>query len=346
MLGGTGLKVSAVSFGFWATYGVKEGVDKCVEVMRICRKAGINLFDNAEAYGKENGDAELIMGEAYQRLLKEDPILWRRTDVCFTTKIFWGGKGVNEKGLSRKHVMEGMKHSLKRLEMDYVDVVFCHRFDRLTSTEEVVRAFSDLVRSGKALYWGTSEWSAAQITEAFWVAKTEGLVPPVAEQPQYNLFHRERFEKEYSWIYRNPYNMGTTIWSPLASGILTGKYNEGIPAGSRMGTESYEWLRKKFESDKDRQIEIVQKLQKYAEEKLKTTVTCLAIAWCLKNKNVSTVLLGATSEKQIIENLKSLEVARKMTKQNMKEIDELVGNKPQEEGGDWGRSIEKTIETD
>jgi len=323
---------------------VKEGVDKCVEVMRICRKAGINFFDNAEAYGKENGDAEIIMGEAYQRLLKEDPILWRRSDVCFTTKIFWGGKGVNEKGLSRKHVMEGFNQSLKRLNVDYVDVVFCHRFDVLTGTEEVVRAFSDLVQSGKALYWGTSEWTAAQITEAYWVAKTEGLVPPIAEQPQYNLFNRERLEKEYLWVFKSPYKMGTTIWSPLASGVLTGKYNEGIPSESRFGVESYEWLRKKFEKEKEPQIQVVRKLQTYAQEKLNTTVTCLAIAWCLKNKNVSTVLLGATSEKQIIENLKSLEVAKKLTKVHMAEIDEIVGNKPKQET-DYGRTLEKIIET-
>ncbi|ETO22370.1 hypothetical protein RFI_14829 [Reticulomyxa filosa] len=192
LLGGTGLKVSALSFGFWATDDIikiikmlkkitkkkkKKGVDKCVEVMRVCRKGGINFFDNAEVK-----DAEIIMGQAYERLLKEDSTLWRRSDVCFTTKIFWGGKGQNEKGLSRKHIMEGMKQSLKRLNMDYVDVVFCHRFDPLTSTKEVVRAFTDIIRSGKALYWGTSEWTAAQITEAFWVAKLEGLIPPIAEQ--------------------------------------------------------------------------------------------------------------------------------------------------------------------
>lgn len=312
--------------------------------MQVCRKAGINLFDNAEAYGTENGDAEIIMGEAYERLLKEDATLWRRTDVCFTTKLFWCGKGQNEKGLSRKHVMEGMSNSLKRLKMEYVDIVFCHRFDPLTSTKEVVRAFSDVIRSGKALYWGTSEWSAAQITEAFWVAKTEGLIPPVAEQPQYNLFCRERVEKEYLWIYKAPYRFGTTIWSPLASGVLTGKYNAGIPEGSRMGLESYSWLRKLFETGKEQKIEQVKALQKYAEEKFNTTSTCLAIAWCLKNKHVSTVLLGATTVEQITENLKALDVARKLTKTHMAEIDDIFKNKPAPDN-DWGRSVESTIET-
>jgi len=312
LLGGTGLKVSTLSFGFWATFGVKEGLDRCVSIMRICRNAGINFFDNAEAYGANNGDAELIMGQALQILKKEDPEKWRRTDIVISTKLFWGGSGQNEKGLSRKHVIEGMKASLKRLQLDYVDIVFCHRADLLAPTEEVVRAMSDVVTSGQALYWGTSEWTAQQYTEAYWIAKTENLVPPIAEQPEYNMFKRERFEKEYFRLYKAPYKMGTTIWSPLKSGILTGKYNKEIPKGSRFDEKGYEFLKDRFEKEKEELIPKVEKLTEYAKKNFNTSVSCLAIAWCVKNRNVSTVLLGATKEEQIQENLKSLEVAKKL----------------------------------
>lgn len=338
MLGGTGLKVSTLSFGFWATYGVKEGVDRCIKVMRICRNAGINFFDNAEAYGKENGDAETIMGQAIVALQKEDAKLWRRSDICVTTKLFWGGAGQNEKGLSRKHLIEGMKASLQRLQMPYVDVVFCHRPDPLMGTEEVVRGMTQIVRNGQAFYWGTSEWSAQQITEAYWIAKTEGLVPPVVEQPQYNMFEREKVEKEYARLYAAPYSMGTTIWSPLKSGILTGKYNKETPEGSRMAEKGYEWLAKTWDATKAQRIPIVEKLMTFAKEKLDTTVTCLAIAWCVKNKNVSTVLLGATKEHQIEENLKALAVAKKLTPEMMDEINEILGNKPEMPGG-FGRVL-------
>jgi len=328
MFGNSGLKVSTLGFGFWATYGVKEGVDRCVAVLRICRKAGINFFDNAEAYGKENGDAEAIMGMAIKKLQEEDKKLWRRSDIVITTKLFWGGSGQNEKGLSRKHVIEGMNASLKRLQLDYVDVVYCHRPDPLTPTEEVVRAFTNVIRSGKAFYWGTSEWSAQQITEAYWIAKMENLIPPIVEQPQYNLFEREKVEKEFIRLYDGPYGLGLTTWSPLKSGILTGKYNQAVPDGSRMAQKGYEWLAKKWDSTKAKQIPVVEKLMEFAKNKLSTTVTCLAIAWCIKNKNVSVVLLGATKEHQIEENLKALEVAKKLTPDMMKEIDEIVGTKP------------------
>jgi len=340
LLGNTGLKVSTLSFGFWATYGVKEGVDRCVSVLRICRKAGINFFDNAEAYGKENGDAEIIMGKALKKLQEEDSKLWRRSDICITTKIFWGpGGGQNEKGLSRKHVIEGINGSLKRLQLDYVDVVYCHRPDPLTPTEEIVRAYTSVIRQGKAFYWGTSEWTAQQITEAYWIAKMEGLIAPVVEQPQYNLFERENLEKNYLRLFNAPYKLGTTIWSPLKSGILTGKYNKEVPDGSRMAQKGYEWLSKRWDQEKAKQIPIVEKLIKFAKEKLDTTVTCLAIAWCVKNKNVSTVLLGATKEHQIEENLKSLAIAKKLTPDMMKEIDEIVGTKPKL-AGHYGRFLE------
>ena len=203
IMGNTGLQVSCLSFGFWATFGSKErltkqaGIDMAKDILRVARKNGINLFDNAETYGSPRGEAERIMGEAITQLRAEDPTAWRRSDILITTKIFWGGDGVNEKGLSRKHINEGMDASLKRLQADYVDLVFCHRPDPFTPTATVVRCMSDIVRSGKATAWGTSEWSAQQITEAYWIAKTEGCVPPQMEQPQYNMFTRDRFEKEY-----------------------------------------------------------------------------------------------------------------------------------------------------
>lgn len=252
ILGNTGLQVSVLSYGFWATFGVKddlhrqEGIDAAKVLLRQARDAGINLFDNAEAYGQNYGDAEKIMGEALAQLRKEDPEKWRRSDIIVTTKLFWGGTGVNEKGLSQKHLREGIEKSLKNLQTDYVDLVFCHRPDPFTPTETVVRGMTDLVRSGKATAWGTSEWSAQQITEAVWIAKTQGLEPPQFEQPQYHMMHRERFESEYYPLYQAPYNMGTTIWSPLASGLLTGKYNNEIPKGSRLAQKGYEWLQVSF----------------------------------------------------------------------------------------------------
>jgi len=270
------------------------------------------------------------MGLAYKRLLAEDEELWRRSDVCFTTKLFWGGSGQNEKGLSRKHIAEGMKASLERLQMEYVDVVYCHLYDPLTPTLEVVHGMTKLVNDGKAFYWGTSNWNAQQITEAFWLAKVHGLIAPVVEQPQYNLFTRDTIEKEFLPLYKAPYNMGTTIWSPLKSGILTGKYNKATPDGSRMKTKGYEWLAKTFGANKAKWIPVTEKLIEMAQRKeLDTSLTCLAIAWCLKNKNVSAVLLGATKEHQIEENLKSLAVAKKLTPELMREIDEIVGTKPE-----------------
>lgn len=326
---------SVLGLGFWATFGVKvglldkEGIETAKKIMTIARKGGVNLFDNAEVYGNPKGEAERIFGEAYSDLLAEDPELWRRSDVLITTKLFWGGDGKNENGLSRKHIMEGMEASLKRLKLDYVDLVFCHRPDSATATEMVVRAMSDLVRNGKAMAWGTSEWSAQQITEAYWIARELGLEPPTIEQPQYHMFHRERFEKEYFPMFKQPYNMATTIWSPLASGLLTGKYNDGIPEGSRVSQKGYEWLQSILEEWKESgKLDRVKALSDYAKKNLDCSTSQLAIAWCIKNKNVSTVLLGATKVEQIEDNLKSIQVAEKLTDKNMEEIDEILGNKP------------------
>lgn len=341
MLGNSGLKVSLLSFGFWATYGVKEGLERAIPVLRIARKAGINFFDNAEAYGTD-GSAETIMGQAIKKLQEEDSDLWRRSDIVISTKIFWGGKGLNEKGLCAKHVHEGLVKCLARLQLDYVDVVFCHRPDPLTPTLEVVRAFTQQIKEGKAFYWGTSEWSAQRITEAYWVAEKYNLIAPIVEQPQYNMFCRERFEKEYQRLYAPPYNMGSTIWSPLKSGILTGKYNKEVPKDSRMAHKDYSWLKDRFEREKAELVPKVEELMKVAE-KLETSVTCLALAWCCKNPNVSTVILGATKEYQLEENLKALAVARKLTDDDMKAIEKILDNKP-DMPRDWGRnSVEVSI---
>eukprot|EP00463_Aulacantha_scolymantha_P002707 TRINITY_DN343_c0_g1_i3.p1 TRINITY_DN343_c0_g1~~TRINITY_DN343_c0_g1_i3.p1 ORF type:complete len:321 (+),score=58.72 TRINITY_DN343_c0_g1_i3:79-963(+) len=254
LLGNTGLAVSVMSYGFWATFGTKKdimdqkGIEMAKNCLRVARNGGINCFDNAETYGSPRGAAETVMGEAIRQLRVDDPKLWRRSEILITTKIFWGGDGVNEKGLSTKHMREGMANALKRLQVDYVDLVFCHRPDPYTPTETVVRGMTNLVRRGDATAWGTSEWSAQQITEAYWIAKMYGLEPPQFEQPQYQMFERQRVEQEYFPMYQAPYNMGTTIWSPLACGLLTGKYNESIPEGSRATVSTYDWLAKRIEA--------------------------------------------------------------------------------------------------
>ena len=336
MLGGTGLQVSVLSFGFWATYGVKEGMTneegivKAKECMQIAREKGINLFDNAETYGNPVGAAEEIMGQAMSQLEKEDPETWRRSEIIVSTKIFWGGTGVNERGLSRKHINEGLDASLKRLQLDYVDLLFCHRPDPFTPTETIVRGMTDVVRSGRASAWGTSEWSAQQITEAYWIAIIQGLEPPQFEQPQYNMLKRDRFETEYYPLYDKPYQIGTTIWSPLASGILTGKYNNEIPEGSRLTQKGYEFLINSLELHKKRgSIEKIKKLSDYALSNLGCSLTKLALAWCIKNKNVSTVILGITNPEQLKENLNCLSVVENLTSRQMEEIDEILDNKPE-----------------
>ena len=267
--------------------------------------------------------------------------MWRRSDVVVTTKLFWGGPGQNEKGLSRKHIMEGMDASLQRLQLDYVDLIYCHRADSLTPTASIVRAMTELVRTGKAMAWGTSEWSAQQITEAYWIATTQGLEPPMVEQPQYHMFHRERFEKEYYPLYRAPYNIATTTWSPLASGLLTGKYNDGIPEGSRVTQSGYEWLHTIIDQwKKEGNLDKVKELTEYAEKNLGCTMAQLALAWAVKNKNASCVLLGATKVEQIEDNLKAIPVATKLTDKHMEEIDSILGNKPASFWGNGARKVD------
>jgi voltage-dependent potassium channel beta subunit len=268
---------------------------------------GINFFDNAEVYA--DGASEMLMGEALS--------LFRREDLVLSTKIFWGGKGVNDIGLSWKHLVEGTKRSLKRLCVDYVDLLFCHRPDPHVPIEETVRAMNYLIQAGFIFYWGTSEWSREEIEQAWAVAEKHNLIGPYMEQPQYNLFHRDRVEKEYAPLY-STYGTGTTIWSPLDSGILTGKYNEGIPQGSRLHQQ--QWLQKQLTPEK------IAKVKKITEVARSLDMTCaqLAIAWCLKNKNVSSVILGATSTAQLEQNVKASELKQKLTQQVMDQLAAII----------------------
>jgi voltage-dependent potassium channel beta subunit len=321
-LGKSGLQVSALSFGAWVTFSDQSGEDIAVATMEAAYKAGVNFFDNAEAYAQ--GEAEIMMGNVIKKLG------WKRSDLVISTKIFWGGNGPNDIGLSRKHVIEGTKASLARLQMDYVDLIFCHRPDIHTPIEETVRAMNYLLDQGMAFYWGTSEWRAAQIMEAYSIARREHLVPPLMEQPQYNMFHRERVEKEYAHLYEE-IGLGTTIWSPLASGLLTGKYNDGIPEGTRVSLEGYEWLKKMFESPES-QARLVKVRQMTAiSEALGCTMAQLALAWCLKNKNVSSVITGASKESQVRQNMAALDHIDKLTDDVMTQLDEILANKPEPE---------------
>lgn len=351
MLGNTGLQVSVLSYGFWATFGVKQGlteaqgVTAAKEILHAARTAGINLFDNAETYGNPQGEAETIMGEAIAQLATEHPELWRRSEILITTKIFWGGSGVNEMGLSRKHVREGLQASLERLQLDYVDLLFCHRPDPHTPTETVVRAMSDMVRAGAATAWGTSEWSAQQITEAFWIARVHGLEPPQFEQPQYSLIHRQRPEQEYAPLYAQPYSLGLTTWSPLASGLLTGKYNDGIPDGSRLAQPGYEFLADLLEHHRSiGTLDKVRTLTEWARTELDCSVAQLALAWAARNPHVSTVLLGATKVHQIEENLGALTVLEALTDDHMAHIDEIMANRPAPYEG-WGGTGRRALRT-
>jgi voltage-dependent potassium channel beta subunit len=318
-LGQSGLQVSALSFGAWVTFGDQMGEEKAFECMDAAYQAGVNFFDNAEGYAK--GEAETMMGRVFKRAG------WKRSDLVVSTKIFWGGDGPNDRGLSRKHLIEGTEASLARLQLDYVDLLFCHRPDLHTPIEETVRAMNHLIDRGMAFYWGTSEWSAEQIREAFEVARREHLVGPTMEQPQYNLFHRERVETEYSRLYQ-AFGLGLTTWSPLASGILTGKYNDGVPEGSRMATKGYEWLRKRLDTPEGKaQLEAVRELTPLAQE-MDATTAQLALAWCLVNPNVSTVITGATKPEQVEQNMKALQVAAKLTPEVVDRIESIVGNRP------------------
>ena len=317
-LGKSGLKVSELSFGSWVTFNKQVDSKLAEKMFGICFDAGINFFDNAEGY--EAGESEVVMGNALKSLNKP------RDSYCVSSKVFFGSNKnptPTQIGLSRKHVTEACHQAMRRLQVDYLDLYFCHRADPETPIGETVWAMHNLVTQGKILYWGTSEWTADEISQAYEFAFENNLTPPTMEQPQYNLLDRKRFEMEYAPIFEK-YEMGTTIWSPLASGALTGKYLEGIPEGSRASLKGYEWLKKHMiESDRGKaRMEKIYKFIPIAKE-LGTNLTKLAIAWCLLNDNVSTVILGASKPEQLKENLESLEVMPLLTEEVQKKLSSI-----------------------
>jgi voltage-dependent potassium channel beta subunit len=318
-LGKSGLKVSALSFGAWVTFGKQIGDPVARKLLHTAYDAGINFFDNAESYA--DGQAEIVMGA----ILKKSG--WRRSSYMVSSKVFFGASGdrPNEEGLSRKHMVEACHDALRRLQVEYLDLYYCHRADPSVPIEESCRAMHDLIIQGKVLYWGTSEWSAAQIEAAHAVCDRLGLHHPVMEQPEYNLFHRTRVEKEYAALYRSP-GLGTTTWSPLGSGLLTGKYNKGVPKGARLSAPGMEWLRDGIlkQPGIEKKLAAVPRLAAVAKT-LGTTLPCVAIAWCLKNPNISTVILGASRVEQLRENLGALDLQEKLTPQVMRDLDAISG---------------------
>jgi voltage-dependent potassium channel beta subunit len=317
-LGRSGLQLSELSFGSWVTFHNQADVSAAVEMMAAARDYGVNFFDNAEVYA--GGKSEEVMGAAFKKLG------WRRSSYVVSTKFYWGlHDGVNEKNtLNRKRLFEAIDGSLQRFDLEYVDLVFCHRSDPATPIEETVWAMHNIIERGKALYWGTSEWSASEIVAAIEIAERHHLHKPIMEQPQYNLLSRERFEKEYARLF-NDYGYGSTIWSPLASGLLTGKYNNGIPVDSRGALPGYEWLQSRLTNPDS--LAKVKAIQLVADE-LGIPLAQLAIAWCLKNPNVSTVITGASRVAQVHENMKALESVEKLTPEIMQKIDTLLCNNP------------------
>lgn len=319
-LGKSGLQVSVLSLGSWLTFGKQIDDSTAEELMKVAYDNGINFFDNAEIYAR--GQSEIVMGNILKKMG------WSRDTFLVSSKVFFGagGKLPNQTGLSRKHVFEACHAALKRLQVEYLDLYFCHRPDKNTPIEETVWAMNDLIRQGKVLYWGTSEWSAQEIQEAYGIARQYNLIPPTMEQPQYNMFHRYRVEVEYAQLYKN-IGLGTTIWSPLASGVLTGKYNDGFPENTRFSMEGMEWLKNR-ELLSER-IEKVKKLTLLAKE-LGISMAAMAIAWTIKPNFVSTAILGASKVSQLQENLKAVEIAQNvLTTEIMQKIEDILQNKPE-----------------
>ena len=321
-LGSSGLKVSALSFGSWVTFSNQLDADHAVEIMDSAYDSGVNFFDNAEVYA--HGEAERVMGRALEKLA------WPRDSYLVSSKVMWGSvqdPKPTQVGLSRKHVIEACDQALVRLGVDYLDLYLCHRPDAEVPIVETVWAMSDLIQMGKVLYWGTSEWSAAELEEAHAAAKEWRLIAPITEQTEYNMFLRERIEVEYADLYES-LGLGTTTYSPLASGVLTGKYNEGVPEDSRMNLPGYEWLLQSLKSDEGQaQIAKVRELGTVAKE-LGISMAQLALAWCLKNPNVSTVITGASTTDQVKENMKALEAVTLLNDEIIERIEGVLENKP------------------
>jgi voltage-dependent potassium channel beta subunit len=319
-MGKSGLQLSVLSYGSWVSFHKQIEDAKADELMSIAYENGINFFDNAEVYAL--GESEKMMG----RILKKKD--WDRTSYTVSSKAFWGWRGKenkpNQSGLSRKHLVEACHEALQRLQLDYLDIYFCHRPDKNVPIEEVVWTMNHLIQQGKVLYWGTSEWSGVEIMEAHRVAQEYKLIGPVVEQPQYNLLERDKIENEFLMIFKTV-GMGTTIWSPLASGFLTGKYNDGIPEDSRFALEGFDWLKDRWVMED--KVKKVKKLTAFAGD-LGVPVSTLSIAWTIKNPNVTTAILGATKKEQLLENLKALDVLPKLTDEVMVKIDEIMESKP------------------
>ena len=318
-LGKAGVQVSALSLGSWLTFGKQISDDTAEKLMDIAYEKGVNFFDNAEVYAQ--GQSEIVMGN----ILKKKN--WARNSYVVSSKVFFGdsaNKLPNTTGLSRKHIMEACEAALRRLQVDYIDLFFCHRPDKNTPIEETVWAMNHLLQQGKILYWGTSEWSAQEIMEAHMVARDLRLIGPSMEQPQYNMFERAKVEVEYNQIYKTV-GLGTTIWSPLCSGVLTDKYLSQFPADTRLGIEGLEWL--KDRSITPERLEITRKLNTIAKD-LGTSLPKFAIAWCLKNPNVSSVILGASKPYQLEETLTSIDILPLLTENVLAEVENILGNKP------------------
>ena len=318
-LGKSGLQVSALSFGSWLTFG-NQITDKVAdELMGVAYDAGVNFFDNAEGYAE--GKSEIVMG----KILKAQK--WERDTFVVSSKVFFGAerKGPNQMGLSRKHVIEACNAALQRLQVDYLDLYFCHRPDKNTPIEETVFAMNTLLQQGKILYWGTSEWSASEIMEAISIAKQNHLIGPTMEQPQYNLIERNKLENEYLHLFKN-HGLGTTIWSPLASGLLSGKFTKGDTKNTRLELKGMDWLKDRVMAEE--KMKKVIELQKLADQ-MNLPLAKLSLAWCLKNPNVSTMILGASKVDQLKENLTVLEVVPLLTDKVMENIDQIMGTKPE-----------------
>ena len=314
-LGKTGLKISELSYGSWVTFSFQLDQKDATDMLKIAYDNGINFFDNAEAYA--SGDSEKIMGKAIKSLG------WKRDTYIVSSKVFWGGEKPTQRGLSHKHVVDACNNALRRLQVDYLDLYFCHRPDPETSIEETVRAMHTLIMQGKVCYWGTSEWSALDIQEAYEISRKLNLTPPSMEQPEYNMFRRDKMEDEYLPLFAKE-KLGTTIWSPLASGLLTGKYINGMPSGTRTSLKNYKFIKESFESDSYKEKhEKVKKLKVIADD-LSIPLTNLALSWCLKNSNVSTVILGASKKDQLIENLKTINYMELLEESVMDQIESIL----------------------